>query len=454
MRPVKVGSCSLCLVGLLLMGGGAWAGEGRSQPLTLTAVGAPRQLPERILGASAEPLIEHLIDDPRKIAAIKQTAPAVLRFPGGSQANYYDWRTGLLSFPARSNSSAYMKFWAAIAPKIARGFPNGVRMEEYAPFAREVGADVILVPNLETSSVQEQTAWFQQLAAAGALPKLIELGNEFYIAMGGDPAVMRQWPDALTSMGVMHRYESALRPIVGPGAKFAVQSAASAFWVDPRARGPFPRRMLQWDADLQPADWFEAVTVHLYPFPRMLAQQPGGGTPEGLFRLLMGRGDEGVDRVLMDVARRLPGKEIWITEWNARGGEAWDPQRPDLVTPAISAHVVARTTLAFLRHPAVTRALYFMLHLGGSKPFLAYLPDGAGGFRPLPETVMVEWFDHAANGGATFQRLVEAGAEPQRSGPGSPDRYREVEGGLFKVQGRVTVILQNPTGMARRYDPT
>jgi len=32
-------------------------------PLILTTVGHPRQLPERILGASVEPLIEHLLGD-------------------------------------------------------------------------------------------------------------------------------------------------------------------------------------------------------------------------------------------------------------------------------------------------------------------------------------------------------------------------------------------------------
>ncbi len=33
------------------------------RPLALVALGAPRDLPERTLGASAEPLIEHLLDD-------------------------------------------------------------------------------------------------------------------------------------------------------------------------------------------------------------------------------------------------------------------------------------------------------------------------------------------------------------------------------------------------------
>jgi len=37
------------------------------------------------------------------------------------------------------------------------------QLEDFMPFAREVGADVLLVPNLETSTVESQTEWFQKL---------------------------------------------------------------------------------------------------------------------------------------------------------------------------------------------------------------------------------------------------------------------------------------------------
>ena len=148
-----------------------------ARTLTLTPAGASRQLPPNLLGGSVEALIEHLLDDPQKIAAIQQTAPGVVRFPGGSQSNYYNWQTGLLDFNPLPNSSAYYKFWAGVAPKITRAFPNGVHMEQYQGIAAQIGADVILVPNLETSSVSQQAAWFTQLAAGHALPKTIELGN-------------------------------------------------------------------------------------------------------------------------------------------------------------------------------------------------------------------------------------------------------------------------------------
>jgi hypothetical protein len=418
----------------------------------LAPVGEPRALPNKVLGASSEALIEHLLDAPQKAEAIKGTAPAIVRFPGGSQANYYNWRTGLLAFDLRPNSSAYYKFWADAAPKIARTFPRGVSQEQYASFAAYLGADVVLVPNLETSTVEEQAAWFNRLAAENALPSDIELGNEFWIAMGGDPSVMHKWPDLKSSQAVMQRYAQALRPIAGPGAKFAVQASAASFTLLPDDPRPFSRRLLQWDQDLKPADWFDAVTAHLNPRPDDIAAAAGNPGPDALFPLLMARTDAGVDRALDDIARRTPGKEIWVTEWNPRGGTPGDPSHAEKVTPAMKTHLVARMTLAMLRHPAVTKALYFTLNVLEGSVYQEYLPVD-GKFVPLAETVVLGWFDDAANGGSTFQRLIDSTDKPLTGLGPFGESYRPVEGGLFRSGKRAVLIVQNATAQMRSLDP-
>jgi hypothetical protein len=425
------------------------------QTLHLIDSGRARQLPGNILGASVEALIEHLLDSPRKIAAIQQTAPGVTRFPGGSQSNYYNWQTGLLDFSPLPDSSPYYKFWAGVAPKIARAFPGGVRMEQYHPFATQIGADVILVPNLETSSVSEQTAWFTQLAADHSLPKNIELGNEFYIAMANDPNVLRKWPDEPASQAVMQQYEEALRPIVGQGAKFAIQSAGSRFYILPDTTSRFQQRLLAWDNSLAPADWFQAVTIHLYPVPGEMIQRAGTSDPNQRFALFMGRADDGVDRALNDLAARLPGKEIWITEWSPRGGNFADTfGNPDLVPPQMNAQLVARETLAFLRHPEVTRALYFTLNADANSVFRAYVADANGNYLPMPVAVVLQWFDEAANKGSTFQRVVEADSQPVTGLGEFSESYQPVEGGSFRSDAGTTLILQNASPKPRWYDPT
>lgn len=200
------------------------AADDAAKPLVMEKSGPERQLPERLLGALAEALIEHLIDDPHKVAALKEMDLAFVRFPGGSQANYYNWRTGLLDMPVTPRSSPYMRFWAEIVPKIRTAFPQGVKIAEYTKFAKEVGAEVVLVPNLETSSIAEQVEWFRQMKAKGIVPRYIELGNEFWVAMGFDPDVLERWPDEPASLRIMKQYCDALRPYFPPGARVAVQA--------------------------------------------------------------------------------------------------------------------------------------------------------------------------------------------------------------------------------------
>lgn len=424
--------------------------------LHLKLVGQARPLPAKIFGANADPFVEQLLNDPRKVQAIAQTAPAVLRFPGGSLANYYNWRDGLLHLNPQPDTSSYYKYWATLAPMIALGHPGGVHYEQYASFAQQVGgADILIVPNLETSSIAEQAAWFQTLSGENLTPKEIELGNEFWVAMGGDPNVMKIWPDEPTSMNVMQQYVQALSPIVGPDAKFAVQASGAVFNYQPNDPHPFVQRLLTWDQTLAPADWFQAVTVHLYPDPNRIAAQAGNPAREQLFPLMMARSDQGIDRVLDNLAKQLPGKEIWVTEWSPRGGSPTNLNQPekDLVTPDMQAHLVARTMLAMLRHPEVTRALYFMLFSGNNSVFQAYVLAN-GQYQPTSFAVVVGWFDQAANGGSTFQRLVDADGTPV-SGLGSfSESYLPIEGGLFKFSNHTVMILQNASLQTRWYDAT
>jgi hypothetical protein len=424
--------------------------------LHLKLVGDARPLPEKILGANADPFIEQLTNDPRKIQAVKQTAPAILRFPGGSLANYYDWHDGQLHLNSQSNSSSYYKFWVELAVMIARAHPSGVHYEPYVSFAQQVGnADILIVPNLETSSISDQTAWFQTLASENMTPKNIELGNEFWVAMGGDPNVMKVWPDEPTSMNVMHQYAQAFAPIVGANAKFAVQASGASFNYQPNDPHPFIQRLIKWDQALAPADWFQAVTVHLYPDPNRIAAEAGNPSRDQLFTLLMGRSDQGIDRVLNNIAAKLPGKEIWVTEWSPRGGSPTNLNQPekDLVTPDMQAHLIARTILAMLRHPEMTKALYFELYSGNSSVFQTYVLDN-GQYGPTSFAVVLQWFDQAANSGSSFQRVVDANGTPVTGLGSFSESYLPIEGGLFKSASNTTLILQNTSSQTYWYDAT
>jgi hypothetical protein len=430
----------------------------RAQPLTLRPEGTPRQLNAPIFGASTTAFYEHLLDNPAKIAMLKTMAIGLDRFPGGSDANFYNWHNGLIEVQAHPDSSRYIQFWATAAANITREMPRGVTLEQYDEFSRQIGAQVILVPNFESSSVADQVQWFKRLASAGAVPERIELGNEYWVAMGNDRTSLARWPDEPTSMRIMKEYVTALRPYFPPHAKVAVQAAAGA--LDIRA-GRFGHRLAQWDEDLRPEPWFDAVTLHLYPRLRDVMGDPAAGstppTPQNALprlKAMMGRADEGIEHILQTTERRLPGKEIWITEWNPRGAEsAIERGGNEPMSPAMEMLASARMALVYLRHPSVTASLFFMFSFAERNPHAMFVPDGQGGYAPLPAAAALSWLNEAANAGGSFQRLVQAGAQPLPGGGAQPESYFPVEGGLFQSGTHATLILQNASSDTFSFDP-
>ncbi len=436
-------------------------GPARAGQLILKPAGNPRQLYTPIFGASTGAFYEHLLDDPVKIAALRTMHIGLDRFSGGSDANFYNWRTGLIEISARPNSSAYVRYWVKAAANIARGKPEGITMEQYGSFSRQIGAQVVMVPNLESSSVAEQVEWFKHLAAEGAVPQQIELGNEFWIAMGFDPASLARWPDEPTSMRIMKHYRDAFRPYLPANAKVAVQAAAAAFHVRENPRGRKALRLWQWDESLRPEPWFDAVTLHLYPRLREVMGNPSAGatppTPRNAIarlKAMMARVDDGVERQLRDIERRLPGKEIWITEWNARGGNPV-VQRGDIepASPAMEMIWTTRMAMVYLRHPSVTVALYFMLSFRPRDPHAMFVSDGRGSYAPVPVAVALGWLNEAANAGGSFQRVVQARATPIAGGGAREESYLPVEGGLFRSGKRTTLILENASDESFSFDP-
>ena len=111
-------------------------------------------------------------------------------------------------------------------------------------------------------------------------------------------------------------------------------------------------------------------------------------------------------------------------------------------------HLAARMTLVFLRHPAVAMAQYFMLNLENTAPFDAWEREGDG-WKPYPATAALGWFHEAANGGATFERLVDARAPRLRAEGTEGESYAAVEAALFERAGRRTLIVQNASPEAR-----
>jgi hypothetical protein len=278
--------------------------------------------------------------------------------------------------------------------------------------------------------------------------------------MGNDPTSLARWPDEPTSLRIMKQYLDALKPYLPADAKVAVQSAAGA--IDVR-RGKFGQRLRQWDEDLHPEPWFDAVTLHLYPRLRDVMGDPRAGmTPptsdNAMTRLnaMMARVDDGMEQILQDTERRLPGKEIWITEWNSRGANP-ATQRDNAeepLSPAMEMLTTTRMALVHLRHPSVTTSLFFMYSFRRRDPHAMFVPDGEGSYAPVPAAAALRWLSEAANNSSSFQRLVQEGEQPVPGGGAKNEFYLPVEGGLFESPRRTTLLVENASSVSLSFAPS
>ncbi|MCP5433604.1 MAG: hypothetical protein H6923_10085 [Alphaproteobacteria bacterium] len=428
-------------------------------PLTLEPTGEGRTLPQRSSsGASVEAEYEILIGDAAKTASLAPLALAYTRFPGGTPSNYYEWRSGHFLLEAKPESSQYSKAMAAIFPGINRAFKDGLRFEDYLAFSTSLGAEPILVANTTTSTPEEQAAWMADLAAKGAGPKLVEMGNEPWIAEAGDPDLVRRWPDSPTEQAVVKTYVGAMRPHLPEDVKICVEAAPGEFarWLK-RGEGYFTPRLDAWNREMEAADWFDAVAPHHYSSPGALlpSVDPAILADEvalaKAFDALMACWDDGLHASLTELERQFPGKEIWVTEWNPRGGEPPDASgklpthfEP---TPTFMLHATARALFGYLRHASVTAHNFFMFNFFDS-PWCCMRPDGTGGYGPEPHGLAVSWFAQATAGAPHYRRMIEKApriASPYLAG----QSYGAVEAAHLQHREGATLLVQNAAPASR-----
>jgi hypothetical protein len=446
----------------LLGAGAALAATGPAaaapSPVRLRADGGERQLPSRLLGFNTPANNVIPFEDPAFAAPVKALGPHYLRFPGGTVANYYDWRTGQLNIQPGGPGREVRNLFARVAEASRSNHPQGVRWDQFHGFAEAVDADVIMLPNIETSSPQNEAARFADMASKGSVPRRIELGNEFYLALLMDPDTLKVFPDFPSSMARMKAHLDAIRPHLRKDALVAVQAASSRFH-HPASRPPDDPRTIReqrWDDQLKPEPWFDAVTVHLYPTASgvvsLEAARDMAGNLDRIYPAMIARADDGFERTLSDTAGRMPGKEIWLTEWGGYDGNATFGGIRMSFTGAWL-HQVTRAMLAQLRRREVTVSNYHALFVRGDMGS-AFRRGPDGGYLRVNASNVLDWFFHAARGpDAHYQRIAAEGSERIVAHGNIPgEGFRDVEAALFRKGRARTLIAQNAWSAPRELD--
>lgn len=221
--------------------------------------------------------------------------PEILRYPGGTNANHWDWQTGWY-FPAYPPPSG---------PSLT------IRTDEFKPGIQGCNGEGLYVVNMETSTAHYEMDGLRHTEAIGLNPKYIELGNEHNLNGGVQFPLQLMTPQAYSQLGKVY-YDSIIAEF--PTAKVC-------------AVGGNTPTILHWvDSVLHYIPTIDALSFHVYinannasdlafNVNRALAEPFRIGTSPS---------------PSLDYRYNLSGfpsnKEVWVTEFNLLESSSGVPQ--------------------------------------------------------------------------------------------------------------------------------
>jgi hypothetical protein len=341
------------------------------------------------------------VDTSPLLAALE---PATIRWPGGTEADFYDWHTG-----ENQEKPGQVPF----------------TLDDLGAAVRATGAVPIFDLNvLEQSNRTDPTDQIAMLKAASQLGlpvRYVEIGNELY---SNGPGFAQAFPDGTAYARTVSIYVQALHRAF-PGVQVAADAVLS----------PLDEREQSWDQELLAgavgAGAPDALIVHFYP-GLYFASPAAPDVPE-LFSNLYSSVAE-----LSRTLEGLGGKPVWLTEYNFRGPyQVFRQEGPNPIERDFAHELYLAALAAML--PRV-RGLVLAdnwtafgdgLYGAWQNPSAPYLSPGGQA---------VEMVDTAAKGATSSASVLVAGA-PALPG-GSPGVVGQV---FLHPGGSTTAVLVNLT---------
>lgn len=194
--------------------------------------------------------------------AVNSLGPSLIRYPGGTIGDYWDWKTGS-AVPAcayRPGGSGECATWhgLAIPEEMFAGLRNHRRgtLQDLRALVDATGAEPMFTLNVITSTLENQLDMLRTARGLGLPVRWVEIGNEQYIGIRNNAAV---FPNAQSYCALASRWIQAIR-VEFPEARIGVQGEV------PRTEESSTRR-LNWNTDLVGCgllDDADAVVLHYY----------------------------------------------------------------------------------------------------------------------------------------------------------------------------------------------
>lgn len=275
-------------------------GSGANEEITAEAGSFKRKIPKYFSGFNGNVLSVPGWADAGFLEKVKELRPGNLRYPAGTVANYWDWRSGWflpgLELPHN---------WNSLKP-----FP--ITLENFKAAVDATGAAPVWDLNILTSNLKEQIAMLREAEKLGFLVRYVELGNEMYLEWDD---YKERFPTPASYGRTAKRWAKKIKKEF-PNALVAVIGVAT--WPD-EARS----RNQNWNKQVlkKTADVADAVTLHPYNgigLDRQPFTDPAIPLSVPFYNWESRRG------VLDELP---PGMEVWITEYNMLEGRGGTVQR-------------------------------------------------------------------------------------------------------------------------------
>jgi len=151
-----------------------------------TSLGATQDISELLIGFNRRSDVGHWWSDESFIDLMEQMNPDIVRYPGGTQANYWDWRTGKFldntDKPWGNKEVLHIPEFVSALPERTK-IVYVVNMARPTPFTGvDVNADEETLKSYATLElkIEDMIAAITEFVDEGKEPYAVELGNEFY----------------------------------------------------------------------------------------------------------------------------------------------------------------------------------------------------------------------------------------------------------------------------------
>lgn len=413
MRPHRVTALTVLVAGALAAGSGSAMAVTGVRPPSLAGpvtarLGAARSLAGDYLGTNFDygGASQYGAPDPKFYGQLAALQPGTLRYPGGTNANFFQWQAGLPVDPpdgscVSSSTSSAFRF----------------TLSDLLTAYDATKAPPIFDLNVMTSTLSCQIKMLRKAQQLGLPIRYVELGNEFYLDFDNYPAY---FPTAADYGRTVASYVKAVHKDFRGAQVAAVGSL-----------GTSTAREQTWNKDVlntarQDGGLPDALTLHVYPFDNT-------ALTTSALPSLFSEPYTSLTSISSAVGKLPVARPTWLTEYNLR------PKHTANSNPAQTTYAqalfAAEMSLLLTEHVPSAQLINFWAAFGGNA---SYSYAGSPAKPALTPGGLAEQLVDEAGHGATLTRPVVFTGAPALKAGGSPAL---IGGSFTSSQARREVLV-------------